>query len=672
MKAILKKYIKSCVKLCLPSSIAYRYTNARCKRGSFLHNFQKYKLVIPNRKYSREEAYVYQMNKVFSLVDLDFTADFIYPFDPKIIRVIPSDFSLICSITVDFGKILTTSLTDIEKKVSNCSDISFKRTELEAIKSLRNLCNRIVYEVKNSNVKRKDFYMEYLPKMLDSEPKTFEEALQKILFYNAIFWQANHWHIGLGRLDKILYPYYKADIEGERITAEKASLLLESFCSLLHRDVEEKSPALIGDTGQYILLGGVDEDGNTVNNELTVLFLHLFAKQNLPDPKLILRVNTQTSSKVWQAAIECIKSGCGSPLLMNEELIMHNMVQFGYKKEDVVNVGTSACWEPLVIGKSFDQNNPLPSVVAVDVLNQLIFNQSDFHSFEELLQKFYPKLSERIHQHARDIAFDCSPFFTLFFDDCIQKEKDFTEGGARYSYHGMQIVSFPNLVNSLLNIKKYVFDEKLFALSDCIAAIQRNYVGFEDMQRVLKNNSCTFGSNEQDALFLTNELLARINSVMEDVYINGQKAKIGISSPNYMGASRDVCASLDGRNDGEPFAVHISPVSELVGIKEVCDFAAQLNYSTYCLNGNVVDYILPSAFASSPQKLEIILRDSIKNGIFELQLNVLDVATLIDAKLHPEKHKNLIVRVWGFSAFFNDLPDEYKDYLIKRAKSYEA
>ena len=314
----------------------------------------------------------------------------------------------------------------------------------------------------------------------------------------------------------------------------------------------------------------------------------------------------------------------------------------------------------------------MPSVVAVDVLNQLIFNQSDFHSFEELLQKFYPKLSERIHQNARDIAFDCSPFFTLFFDDCIQKEKDFTEGGARYSYHGMQIVSFPNLVNSLLNIKKYVFDEKLFALSDCIAAIQRNYVGFEDMQRVFKNNSCTFGSEEQDALFLTNELLARINSVMEDVYINGQKAKIGISSPNYMGASRDVCASLDGRNDGEPFAVHISPVSELVGIKEVCDFAAQLNYSTYCLNGNVVDYILPSAFASSPQKLEIILRDSIKNGIFELQLNVLDVATLIDAKLHPEKHKNLIVRVWGFSAFFNDLPDEYKDYLIKRAKSYEA
>lgn len=209
-------------------------------------------------------------------------------------------------------------------------------------------------------------------------------------------------------------------------------------------------------------------------------------------------------------------------------------------------------------------------------------------------------------------------------------------------------------------------------MEDCVSAIKCNYAGYEDMQQVFKNNICQFGSGDFDALHLTNELLGWINTVMKDVKVNGRKAKIGISSPGFIAFSQKMPATLDGRNDGEPFAVHISPISEQVGIKEVCDFAAQLNYSTYCLNGNVVDYILPSAFADSPEKLEIILRDSIKNGIFELQLNILNVDTLKDAKLHPEKHKDLIVRVWGFSAYFNDLPDEYKDYLIKRAESYAA
>lgn len=672
MKTKLKKVAKGFLKLCLPSFVVCRLSNARGKRGSLFKNLQRYKVVIPCNKVSREEDYVRQMDKVFSKVSVDFGSYFLYPFDPNVVRCIPSGYSFISSITVDYGKVLKSSLVKLEEKLRDCADVNFRQTEMLAIAAIRKFNSRILEKAKSCNANRKGFFLEYLPRMLDAEPQTFEEALQKLLFYDAIFWQANHWHIGLGRLDKILYPYYKEDVEAGRMTKEKAFDLLKSFCLLLHRNMQEKSLSLIGDTGQYILLSGIDEDGNTVSNELTVMFLKLFAQLNVPDPKLILRVNDQTDSEVWQAAIECIKSGCGSPLLMNENLIMRNMVKFGYDADDVFNVGTSACWEPLVIGKSFDQNNPLPSVVAVDVLNKLLFEKTKYNNFAELLQEYKVKLSERIHQHAKDIAFDCSPFFTLFFDDCLQREKDFTEGGARYAYHGMQIVSFPNVINALLNIKKYVFDEKLFGIDDAIRAIQSNYQGYEDMQRIFRNNTCQFGSDEQDALSLTNELLAWVNSVMEKVRVNGEKVKIGISSPTYIGSSKNMCATLDGRNDGEPFAVHISPVSEQVGIKEVCDFAAQLNYSTYCLNGNVVDYILPSAFADAPDKLEIILRDSIKNGIFELQLNVLNVETLIDAKLHPEKHKDLIVRVWGFSAYFNDLPDEYKDYLIKRAKSYAA
>lgn len=672
MNEKIKKMIKGSIRFCLPSSFLYRASNAQKKKGNFINNFFCYKMVLPNRKLPREEGYVQQMEKVFSKVSLDFTSDFLYPFDPKVIRAIPWDFSFICSITVDYSKVLKASLADLKQELLKGQNLEFQRTEVKAIDTIRKFSNRILDEAKSSNTKRADFYIECFSKILDAKPDTFEEALQKILFYNAIFWQANHWHIGLGRLDKVLYPYYKADIEAGRLTNDKAFLLLKSFCLALHKNMQEKSLTLMGDTGQYILLGGIDEEGNTVGNELTLLFLRLFGELNIPDPKLILRVNEHTDSVVWQNAIACLKSGCGSPLFMNEELIMHNMIQFGYNKEDVANVGTSACWEPLIIGKSFDQNNPLPPVVAVDVLNKMLLEENDYKDFPTLFKQFCFRLSERIHAHAKKLVFDCSPFFTLFFDDCIQCEKDFTEGGARYAYHGMQIVSFPNVINSLLNIKKFIFEEQIFTMEDCVSAIKCNYAGYEDMQQVFKNNICQFGSGDFDALHLTNELLGWINTVMKDVKVNGRKAKIGISSPGFIAFSQKMPATLDGRNDGEPFAVHISPISEQVGIKEVCDFAAQLNYSTYCLNGNVVDYILPSAFADSPEKLEIILRDSIKNGIFELQLNILNVDTLKDAKLHPEKHKDLIVRVWGFSAYFNDLPDEYKDYLIKRAESYAA
>ena len=127
---------------------------------------------------------------------------------------------------------------------------------------------------------------------------------------------------------------------------------------------------------------------------------------------------------------------------------------------------------------------------------------------------------------------------------------------------------------------------------------------------------------------------------------------------------------MDGRKSGEPFAVHISPVSKNIGIQEIVDFATGLNYSDNRINGNVVDYIIPTSFMKNPDKLEVLIKDGMNKGIFELQLNVLDAEILKDAKLHPEKYPNLVVRVWGFSAYFNDLPIEYKDNLIKRAENY--
>ncbi|MGH6553693.1 glycine radical domain-containing protein [Bacteroides hominis] len=128
---------------------------------------------------------------------------------------------------------------------------------------------------------------------------------------------------------------------------------------------------------------------------------------------------------------------------------------------------------------------------------------------------------------------------------------------------------------------------------------------------------------------------------------------------------------MDGRKAGDPFAVHISPLSSEIDIAEIMDFATKLNYEDNRINGNVVDFTIPASYIQSPTKLENLIKNACNRGIFELQLNVLNYKQLVDAKLHPEKYPNLIVRVWGFSAYFNDLPNEYKDNLIERAKLYE-
>lgn len=675
MKSSLKRVVRGIMKSLVPRSMRMSLRT----RQRMLHQHEdsvrkllRYKVILAKDTNRDCADYVRQMGEIFKRSSVRVDGHFIYPLDTRIARMIPEGKSIICSITPDFGKIIETDLSSLEKELKRCTNVEFRENETNMIRVIYDLRDRVISLVERSAVPRKGFFLDYLPRMLDVKPSSFEEALQKILFYNALFWQANHWHIGLGRLDRILYPYYQADMDKGTLDRERAMRLLKEFCVTLNRDMRAKSMSLFGDTGQYILLGGVDDDGQTIQNDLTAMLIEIVGEMRLPDPKLILRVNDQTSSAIWQKSIACILTGCGSPLVMNEGLVMERMREFGYSPDHVAQVGTSACWEPLIIGKSFDQNNPLPSVVAVKYLNDLLSSGMDYADFASLYQDYKQSLRLAIHATAHDIAFDCSPLLSLFMDDCLEKERDYTQGGAVYAYHGMQVVSFPNTINSLLNVKRFVYDERLFTLSECREAIRNNYEGHEDMRRVFEGNERCFGSDDSEAKALANDLLDCIGEAASELRVNGERVKIGISSPAYVNGGMNVLATLDGRKAGMPLAVHISPVSERVGIKEILDFASSLRYSGNRINGNVVDFILPVAFAREPQKLEILLRDGIRKGVFELQLNVLNAEILKDAKIHPERHKDLIVRVWGFSAYFNDLPDSYKDNLIKRAEMYGA
>lgn len=672
----MKKIIKKILKCLIPTKIRHyiqkiKYLSNKYEKG-LLYTFYHTNILHTNDKYTPIKNMVNQNILAFKSLSFDHNMHYIYPFDPLTIITIPKECKMIASITVDYETVITSSLIDLEKQISLCNNIEFVNNEKAIIHAIKQLNNRIINRLSKRTDKRGEELLNYHQYFLDNKPKSFDEAIAKLLFYNALFWQTYHFHNGLGRLDLILYPYYIKDIESGKETRESIKNIILQFISILGKDLKAKSLGLSGDTGQYILLGGINQEGNTIQNELTEIFLEIFTEINIPDPKLILRINENTNDIIWKKAVECITSGCGSPLLMNEKLIIDGMLNFGYHKEDVWNVGTSACWEPLIIGKSFDQNNPFNNIPVLEAVNNIVINNSSCHSFNAFISNVQQVIATQIKNTIHDLNFCPSPLYTLFFKDCISKEIDFSLGGAKYNYHGVQICSFPNLINALLNVKYYVFEHKILTLEQCKNAILSNYKGYEDIRKLLLANPYKFGSSNSLVIDLTNLMMQFISKEIEKYTINGEKVKVGFSSSQYISLSKTVKASLDGRYNSEPFAVHISPLSNKIDIQEVINFASSLDYSDNRLNGNVVDFILPTSFIKEQDKLITILRTAMTNGVYELQLNVLDAQTLKDAKAHPEKYPNLVVRVWGFSAYYNDLPEEYKDNLIKRAEEYAA
>ena len=630
-----------------------------------------------NRTFIPLKGYAYQdYGRQFSdlmknIPDLGVTNGYFYPFTDQIIRCVNPTVLPIASVTPDYANILRRSLKTMQADLQKCAKGEYAEVLSNTISSLVLYVQNASKILSKTGAERSCQIANYLAGLIDTDCEHFDEAIQRILFYNGLLWQNGHQQNGVGRIDLILAPYYKKDIEAGILNRKKAKELLHNMVRILGRDMLIKSASLPGDTGQIIILGGVDEKGNNIENDITHLMLEIFIEDPVPDPKLLVRVNKNTSKVIWNKCIQSILTGCGSPLLLNEGLIMQGMKAFGYDEKDVWNFGTSACWEPLVIGKSFDQNNRIKNITILEALNEQLY-QHDWKNYDEFEHAVLQNIKQLIGSWPLDVSFDKSPLMTLLFDGCIARGKDFCEGGAKYNYHGLLVVGLPNLVNALLNIKSYVFEEKLFAIEDVKTALLCNYERHADMLQLFNTNKKKFGLAEKEVIDLTNRITDIIDETVKRLKILGQPAKVGFSSPGYVGLAERFPATPDGRKNGDPFAVHISPISSDVDINQIFHFAAELDYSGTRINGNVVDFIVPSSYAKETEKLVSIIKTGMESGIYEMQMNVLNRDTLIDAKAHPEKYPNLIVRVWGFSAYFNDLPEAYKDNLIARAGKYGA
>lgn len=616
---------------------------------------------------SLKESKGIQLKDLFSKVDITIQDEgFIFTIDE--FKTVNYKYRIADNLSLDYSKVINTSLNDLKENYMDFDEYS--QNQAHALEAIEILIDRIIQEINLSNRQDKEEFITYFENIKNQPAKTFKEALQRILFFNQLLWQTDHNLNGFGRLDYVLNDIYEKD----SLTKEQALKLIKDFLKAGHQYYVYKSNSLIGDTGQIIVLGGIT-DNSYFTNDLTYLFIQAVGELQLPDPKLILRFSKDIPDDLFKLAIKTMATGVGSPLISNDNQVIPNLINFGYEKEHAENYVVSACWEPAPVGKGIELNN-IDSLVFIKPLNNLLDNENldKFSDFDDFLNVYKTYLDNYVNDLLDEIdsqEWEMDPLLSLFIDDCNLNKRDFSQGGAHYNNYGLTSVSLSNTINSLYNVKKLVFEDHQYSLSE-LNDLRKNNFNDYSILKILKSQD-KYGMDSEEIIYLTNDITEFTNQLFSSRTNRfGFKFKFGLSAPSYISKSPNIKASFDGRKDSEPFNVHISN-EDNKDYTELMHFASKLDYTGSRFNGNVVDFMVtPDFIEKNLDKFMDFLKISLDMGVFQMQLNVVDSKTLIDAQANPEKYPNLIVRVWGFSTYFKDLPKDYQDVLIKRALENEG
>ncbi len=580
------------------------------------------------------------------------------------------------NLTPNYEKVIKYGLKELRYSDQECKN-KFCNSYNNVIDSLMDLVGRIIYTLNHEKPFNYEIKVEWFEGLLNRAAIGFEESIQRMLFLNQIFWQMDHRLTGLGSWDAFLLESYHNEIKNGTLDKLKAEEIITDLLHTLHRYYPYKSNVLMGDTGQIFVLGRSDMDGNYLDNPLIPTFIKALKKAQIPDPKILLRVNKNTPRELMEISVDCIASGLGSPLFANDDLIIPALIEFGIDEKDAYGYVTSACWEPLIGGKSTSLNNMtvLNYMRALDNLlrRERLGDINNFEQLKELYLKYLKRNLNAIEKVLHMPKFQYNPLLSVFTDDCRETKKDVSHGGARYKNIGITTIALSNTVNSLINIKRLVFEDKELTLNEVKNLLIFNYEEKEDYLQMLKMISNYYGGDEDETIDLVNEITNATSEYTKDFrsYLGG-KLKFGLSSPSYIDAGRFFPASFDGRKRGEPFQVHISN-EKTEAYTELINFAGMLQYDKNRFNGNVVDFMIsPSFIYDNWDKFINFIMHSIEIGFFEMQMNVVSSEILMKAQEDPGAYPNLIVRVWGFSSYFKDLPEEYKKVLIERALKNEG
>lgn len=540
-------------------------------------------------------------------------------------------------------------------------------------------------------------------KVPENPAATLHECLQA-MFFTHVACQIESYEsaISLGRMDQYLYPCYQADLKAERIDDEKAQELLELFFLKLSSVIPlfdtDASIAFAGLTAfANVVIGGIDGNGNDATNELSYVILNAARNIKTPQPNFGIRIHEGTPEKLLTEVSRAALEMGTLPHVFNDRLVIKSLTNRGIPLEDARNYGIIGCVEPAVPGKSFTSSdaalfnlglclelalNDGKGRVMVGQIGPQTGNPATFKSMEEVMQAYRKQVQHlvermiegldvlaRVHAEMKPTVFASS-----LTDDCLARGKDLTHGGAVYNFTGPQGVGLATVADSLAAIDELVFKERKVSMGDLVQALNKNFVGYEPVRQTLVNYAPKYGTDND----LADDYARQVGEIYCREVENYRNPRGGWYSPGLYSVTMHITFGIltgalpNGRKATKSLSCGVTPEpgTATFGPTALLKSAAKLNYGLVS-NGAVLTLKLnPSTFRgeSGIDNLKSLIKSHFRLGGMHIQCNFVSREDLIAAQKHPEEHRDLVVRVAGYSALFTDLDRLVQDEIIARTE----
>lgn len=575
--------------------------------------------------------------------------------------------------------------------------ITFAERHASELESLANLEED---SIRKSELLNMAAICKHIPKYA---PRTFHEALQYYWFVHVgVITEVNPWDsFNPGRLDQHLLPFYKKEVEAGTLNYEKAKEILQSFWIKFNN---HPAPPKIGVTAKesntytdfaLINVGGLKKDGSDAVNEVTYLLLDVIEEMRLLQPSSMVQVSKKNPDQYIKRFLKIVKTGYGQPSIFNTDAIIQEMLRVGKSIKDARNGGASGCVETGAFGKEayiLTGYFNIPKVLEITLNNGVdprtgnkIGIESgdpvDFVSFDELMVAFEKQINhfieikirgnniiDRIYAKQMPV-----PFLSLLINDCIANGKDYNDGGARYNTSYIQGVGLGSITDELTAIKKHVFDLKNISMNGLLKALKNNFDDFEEFRKVLLDETPKYGNDDDYA----DDIMRQVFEIYYNAVDGKPTARGGHHRVNLLPTTCHVYfgsvigAMPDGRMATTPLSEGISPVqgADRNGPTAVIKSASKIDHIR--TGGTLLNQKFTPEFLDTEEGITNVMhliRSYFKLDGHHIQFNVVSADTLRKAKNEPEKYRDLIVRVAGYSDYFVDLTDELQDEIIKRTE----
>ena len=509
---------------------------------------------------------------------------------------------------------------------------------------------------------------------------SFLEALQVFRALHFALWASFNYHNTVGRFDLYFWPYLEADLRAGRLDEAGALELVEEFFLSFNRDSDLYPGVQQGDNGQSLVLGGIDRDGEPVWNLLTDLSLQASLELGLIDPKINLRVSTATPLSQFVTGTRLTARGLGFPQYLNDDVVIPGLVDLGYDEQDARDYAVAACWEFIIPDSGLD----VPNIAALSFPNAVDAALREHLATSSTFEVFMTRVREEVTRQANELAAETqglmmepSPFLSVLMTGCIERRRDASEG-LRYNNYGIHGVGLSTAADSLAAIRHQVFESPDLHVDELISALDSNFEGHDDLRQHLRDDPPKMGNDDDRVDLLAADLLGTFAEALAELRNDrGGRFRAGTGSAMYyVSAAQELGATPDGRKAGEYLSANLAPS---LGVKvrgplSLLRSFTKLPLRTAINGGPVTIEVHDTVFrsANGVEKVAMLVQSFVRDGGHQLQINAINHDVLVDAQEHPELHRNLIVRVWGWSAYFVELDKAYQDQIIQRVELVPA